>query len=123
MLRAQMRRCGCCIVCRPCCRSASKHDREVKFEHVVEDVDKAIALFAFPSSNSTPHCALPDNHGLKKGEKYAMMDSGAGCHTADARKEFAKHRHRKGSKVRKCVLADGTPKESDEVVDVKVGIQ
>ena len=51
-----------------------------------------------------------------------MMDSGAGCHAADAKKEFPHHRRRKGKHIRKCVLAKGAPMESDEVVYVKAGI-
>ena len=52
-----------------------------------------------------------------------MMDRGAGCLAADAKKEFPLHKRRKGKHVRKCVLANGDPMESDEVVDIKVGIQ
>lgn len=51
------------------------------------------------------------------------MDSGAGCHAADAKKEFPKHRRRKGKHVRKRVLDNGDPMESDEVVVVSAGIQ
>ena len=54
---------------------------------------------------------------------YAMMDSGAGCHAADAKKAFSKHNRRKGKQVRRCVLADGTPMESEDVVNVKVDIE
>ena len=52
-----------------------------------------------------------------------MMDSGAGCHAAWAKKAFARHKRRKGKQVRRCVLTDGTPMESEDVVDVKVDIE
>ena len=46
-----------------------------------------------------------------------MINSG-GCHAAHARKHFPKHPRRQSKKVRKCVLADGSPMESSEVVEV-----
>ena len=92
-------------------------------EHVVDNIDEILKLFALPSDNPTPHFAAPDRQGLKKGEVYAMMDSGAGCHAADAKKSFPGHKRRKGKQTRKCVLANGDPMESDEVVDLKVGIE
>ena len=97
-------------------------DASVK-ERVVDDVDEIYQIFALPTDNPTPHFAVPDDDGLEKGEVYALMDSGAGCHAADAEKDFPKHKKRKGKQIRKCVLADGTPLESDEVVDVRVDIE
>lgn len=88
-----------------------------------EDVDKVLKLFACAEPEPTKQCATPDSRELKKGEKWCMMDSGAGCHAADAKKEFPLHKRRKGKQVRKCVLANGDPMESDEVVDVRAGIQ
>ena len=52
-----------------------------------------------------------------------MMDSGAGCHAADAKKEFPNRRRPKGKHVKTCVLANGAPIKADGVVDVKTGIQ
>ena len=95
-------------------------DTEVK---VVDDADEINQIFALPTDKTVPHFAVPDSDDLQKGEVYALMDSGAGCHAADAGKIFPKHRKRKGKQVRKCVLADGTPLESDKVVDVHVDIE
>ena len=89
----------------------------------MDDVDEIYQIFALPTDNPTPHFAVPDDDGLEEGEVYALMDSGAGCHAADAEKDFPKHKKRKGKQIRKCVLADGTPLESDEVVDVRVDIE
>ena len=52
-----------------------------------------------------------------------MMDSGAGCHAANAKKEFPRHRRSKAKQIRRCVLANGDPMTSDETVAVKVDIQ
>ena len=81
------------------------------------DVDQLLKIFAFPEGK-TPMCAAPSTDGLKPGETWAMMDSGAGCHAAHATKHFPKHPKRRSRTVRKCVLADGSPMESSETVDV-----
>ena len=91
-------------------------------EDTVEDVEQILKMFALPADGKTPQCATPDRQGLKKGEVDAMMDSGAGCHAAEADNSCPLHENRKGKQTRRCVLANGDPMESDEVVDVKVNI-
>ena len=81
------------------------------------DADHLLKIFAFPEGK-TPVCAAPSTDGLKPGETWAVMDSGAGCHAAHATKHFPKHPKRRSKTVRKCVLADGLPMESSETVDV-----
>lgn len=103
-----------CLPCEP--------NKEVVIEND-EDIEQILKVFALPEGERAKQCAMPDSHGLKKGEKWCMMDSGAGCHAADAKKEFPHHRRRKGKHIRKCVLANGAPMESDEVVDVKASVQ
>ena len=98
------------------------HVARPRGEYIVEDVEQFLKMFALPGDGKTPQCASPDREGLKKGEVYAMMDSGAGCHAAKADEAFPSHKKRKGKRTRKCVLANGEPMESDEVVDVKVTI-
>lgn len=45
------------------------------------------------------------------------------ANAADAKKEYPKHRRTKATKIRRCVLANGDPMESDETVAVRVDIQ
>ena len=101
----------------------NSHSNSLDRELVVDDIDEIIQLFALPSDAPTTQFAVPDSEDLEDGEMYAMMDSGAGCHAAWAKKAFARHKRRKGKQVRRCVLADGTPMESEDVVDVKVDIE
>ena len=58
----------------------------------------------------------PSDHSLKSGERWCMMDSGAGCNAANRQKEFPKYQIKNGSKKRQCVLADGTEIRSEGVV-------
>ena len=51
---------------------------------------------------------IPVDKNLKPGEKYCMMNSGAECYAADAKKEFGAHRVRSVKQKQQCVLTNGT---------------
>ena len=56
-----------------------------------QDLAKIFALPSGSQSNEARIAAtqtVPVDKSLKPGEKYCMMDSGAGCNAADAKKEF-----------------------------------
>ena len=61
---------------------------------------------------------FPLTNTLKPGEKYCMMDSGAGCNAADAKKEFGAYRIQSVRKTQQCVLADGTEIMSKRICSV-----
>ena len=47
-----------------------------------------------------------------------MMDSGAGCNAADAKKEFGAHRVQGARNKQQCVVADGTEITSNGICNV-----
>ena len=55
---------------------------------------------------------------MKPGEKYCMIDSGAGCNAAGAKKEFGAHRVKSVKHKQQCVLADGTDITSKGICEV-----
>ena len=61
---------------------------------------------------------VPVDKSLKPGEKYCMMDSGAGCNAADAKKEFGAHRDQRVKHGQQCVLTDGTEITSKGICEV-----
>ena len=83
-----------------------------------------IKMFAMPSrQQSNEDCIAatqkaPADKSLKPGERYCMMDSGAGCKAADAKKEFGSHRIRSVKHKQQCVLADGTEATCRRTSDV-----
>ena len=61
---------------------------------------------------------VPVDKSLKTGEKYCMMDSGAGCNAADAKQEFGACRIQSVRNEQQCVLADGTEITSKKICNV-----
>ena len=60
-----------------------------------QDLAKIFAPPSGPQSNEARMAAtqmVPVDESLKPGEKYCMMESGAGCNAADAKKEFGAYR-------------------------------
>ena len=51
---------------------------------------------------------VPVHRGLKPGRKYSMMDPGAGCNAADAKKELGAQHVKSVKHKQQFVLADGT---------------
>ena len=64
----------------------------------VENEQDLVKIFAVPSGPQSNEARIAATQmvqvdkSLKPGEKYCMMDSGAGCNAADAKKEFGAHR-------------------------------
>ena len=81
--------------CLPC---ANDDDDAASSKEVVvendEDIEAVLTVFTLPDGERTKQCETAESHGLKKGEEWCMMDSGAGCHSTDTRKEFPHHRRR-----------------------------
>ena len=96
-----------------------------------EDVEEVIKTFvaALPEGQDVKTAIMkagkltPSDHSLKPGERWCMMDSGAGCNAAKRKKEFPKYQIKNGSKKRRCVLADGTEIRSEGVVEVRAEIE
>ena len=90
----------------------------------VEKEQDLIKILAKPSGQQSNEACIaaaqmvPVDKSLKPGEKHCMMDSGAGCNAADAKKEFGAHRVKNVKHHQQCVLADGTEITSKGICEV-----
>ena len=86
-----------------------------------QDLVKIFALPLGPQSNEARIAIsqmVPVDKSLKPGEKYCMMDSGAGYNAADAKKELVSYRVQSVRNKQQCVLADGTEITSKGICNV-----
>ena len=90
----------------------------------VENEQDLIKISAMPSGQPSDEARIaatqmvPVDKSLKPGETYCMMDSGAGCNAADAKKGFGSHRANSAKHQQRCVLADGTEIASKGICEV-----
>ena len=86
-----------------------------------QDLSKIFGLPSGPQSDeariaATQFCLV--DKSLKPCETYCMMDSGAGCNAADAKKEFGAYRVQNVNHKQQCVLANGTEITSNGICNV-----
>ena len=82
---------------------------------------KIFALPSGPQSNEARIAAtqmVPVEKNLKPGEKYCVMDSGAECNAADAKKAFGAYHVQHVKHKQQCVLANGTEITSNGICNV-----
>ena len=83
---------------------------------------KLAQRFAMPENGRTDEAPLcdakmaPSDKSLKKGQKWCMMDSGAGCHAANRKKDVANFQTKKTKNPMRCVLADGKDIQSKSII-------
>ena len=64
----------------------------------------------------------PSDKSCKKKDKWCMMDSGAGCHAANRKKDVANAQTKKTKNPMRCVLADGKDIQSKGIIEVETEI-